>query len=204
MGESVKKIFDKFNGRNPEMIGRYRKNSVMILLIELDGELNIVFEKRALTLNSQPGDISLPGGAIEEEESPKEAAIRETMEELNIAEDMIRDIGNMDYFISPYNSIIYSFVGELKQKVDYPNMDEVHHVFYVPLKYFVENEPEEYQMELVPEFNYDFPFDLIHGGKNYKFKKRTQIQYFYRYKDYVIWGFTALIIKRFIEIIKME
>lgn len=200
----MKKIFNKFSERKPEMIGRYRKSSVMILLIELEGELNIVFEKRALTLNSQPGDISLPGGAIEEDESPKEAAIRETMEELNIDEEMITYIGTMDYFISAYNSIIYSFIGELKQKVKYPNRDEVDHIFYVPLKYFMENEPEEYRMELVPEFKYDFPFDLIHGGKNYKFKKRTQIQYFYKYKDYVIWGFTALIIKRFIEIIKME
>lgn len=200
----MKKIFDKFNERKPEMIGRYRKSSVMILLINLDGELNIVFEKRALTLNSQPGDISLPGGAIEEGESPKEAAIREAMEELNIDKKSIKQVGTMDYFISAYNSIIYSFVGELTQKIRQPNLDEVDHIFYVPLKFFIDNEPKEYWMELVPEFRYDFPFDLIHGGKNYNFSKRKQIQYFYRYNDYVIWGFTALIIKRFIEIIKME
>ncbi|GAA0179219.1 CoA pyrophosphatase [Clostridium sediminicola] len=200
----MKKIFDKFNERKPKMIGRYRKSSVMILLINLDGELNIVFEKRALTLNSQPGDISLPGGAIEEGESPKAAAIREAMEELNIDKKSIKQVGTMDYFISAYNSIIYSFVGELTQKIRQPNLDEVDHIFYVPLKFFMDNEPKEYWMELVPEFRYDFPFDLIHGGKNYNFSKRKQIQYFYRYNDYVIWGFTALIIKRFIEIIKME
>lgn len=200
----MKNIINKFNNRKPNMIGSYRKSSVMILLIELDGETNIVFEKRALNLRSQPGDISLPGGAIETDEMPKEAAIRETMEELNVTDNSIKYIGPMDYFISPYNNIIYSFVGELKERVKYPNSDEVDHVFYVPLSFFLQNAPEEYKMDLVPEFIHDFPFDLIEGGKNYKFKKRSQIQYFYRYEGYVIWGFTALIIKRFIEIIKMK
>ena len=128
----------------------------------------------------------------------------ETMEELNISNDSINIIGAMDYFVTPYNSIIYTYVGQLKEIVDNPNKDEVDHVFYVPLSFFMENHPEEYEMQLVPEFMEDFPFHLIQGGKNYKFKKRSQIQYFYKYKDYVIWGFTALIIKRFIEIMKTE
>lgn len=197
--EKVKKIFA---GRKAKPIGEYKKSAVMILLIEEEGETYIIFEKRALTLKRQPGDISLPGGIIEENETPMEAAIRETEEELNVNGEDIELIGPMDYFISPYRTIMYPFVAELHTHYFEPNKEEVDHVFKVPLKYFLENEPMCYEVEIGPSLKEDFPFDLIEGGKNYKFGKVKIDQYFYLYGDYVIWGFTALIIKKFVESIK--
>lgn len=41
--------------------------SVMIPLIKRDGEIHLIFEERAFTLRNQPGEISFPGGRIEEE-----------------------------------------------------------------------------------------------------------------------------------------
>ncbi|WMJ80874.1 CoA pyrophosphatase [Clostridium sp. MB40-C1] len=197
--EKIKKIFSDRVGKP---IGKYRKSAVMILLSEEKGEYYILFEKRALTLKSQPGDISLPGGAIEEKETPQEAAIRECMEELNIKKEQIDIIGPMDYFISPYNTIIYPFVGEVKTDKINPNKDEVDHVFKVPLRYFMENQPDCHIMDIKPKLKQDFPFELIEGGRDYKFSSGKINQYFYLYNDYVIWGFTARIIKSFIDIIK--
>jgi 8-oxo-dGTP pyrophosphatase MutT (NUDIX family) len=198
----MEEINKKFKNRIASSITKFRQSAVMILLVEEEGEVYILFEKRALNLRSQPGDISLPGGAIEEGETPREAAIRETEEELNISRKDIEFIGDMDYFISPYNTIIYPFVGELKNGVNInPSKDEVDHVFKVPLKFFKENEPLCHDVELSPQFQDDYPFHLIHGGKDYKFIKRKYHQYFYLYEDYVIWGFTAQVIKRFLEII---
>ncbi|QGU95725.1 NUDIX domain-containing protein [Clostridium bovifaecis] len=196
--ENIEKIF-KDRKSNP--IGKFHKSAVMILLLEENNELYVLFEKRALNLRKQPGDISFPGGAIEEGESPREAAIRETEEELNINREDIEVIGEMDYFISPYNSVMFPFVGKLKTKDINPSEDEVDHVFKVPLKFFLENEPIVHEVELRSHLGENFPFHFIHGGKDYKFMTRKYNQYFYVFGDYVIWGFTAQVVKRFIEIL---
>ncbi|KEI04620.1 CoA pyrophosphatase [Clostridium botulinum] len=195
-------IISVFKNRKGESIEKFRKSSVMILLIEEEGEIYLVFEKRALSLRKQPGDVSLSGGAIEDGETPKDAAIRETFEELNINKEDFEFIGEMDYLITPFNSIIYTFVGKITTDVIYPNKNEVDHIFKVPLKFFIENKPQKYEGMIKQHYKDDFPFNLINGGKNYKFSSKTYYQYFYKYNEYVIWGFTAMIIKRFIEIIK--
>lgn len=197
----MKNIEKIFKDRESNPIGKFYKSAVMILLLEEEGELYLVLEKRSLNLRKQPGDVSFPGGTIEEGESPREAAVRETEEELNIDRKDIEVIGEMDYFISPYNSMMFPFIGKLKTNKINPSKDEVDHVFKVPLKFFLENEPITHEMEVRPYFKKDFPFHLIHGGKDYKFITRKYNQYFYVFGEYVIWGFTAQIIKSFVEII---
>lgn len=198
----IKEISGIFNGRKGKLIGKYKKSAVMILLQENQGEQNIIFEVRSLNLRHQPGDICLPGGKIEEDESPLQAAVRETMEELNLKDDDIEVLGEMDYFVSPYGSIMYPFVAVLKNKNIVPNLQEVDHVFSVPIKYLLTTEPTHYQMSIGPSSTEDFPFHLIRGGRDYNFSKGKIDQYFYKYENYVIWGFTARIVKAFIDILK--
>ncbi|MCD3245147.1 CoA pyrophosphatase [Clostridium botulinum C] len=194
-------IRSMFKDRKGKSIEKFRKSSVMILLTEEKGESYLVFEKRALSLRKHPGDVSLPGGGIEEGETPKDAAIRETFEELNINKENFQFIGEMDYLITPFNSIIYAFVGRITTNLIYPNKNEVDHIFKVPLKFFLENKPKKYEGIIKQHYKEDFPFNLINGGKDYKFSSKTYYQYFYKYNEYIIWGFTAMIIKRFIDII---
>lgn len=199
MIEVVKKIFQ---GRKPDMIGHFRKSAVMLLLTEENGETYLIFEVRALSLRSQPGDIALPGGKIEVGETPKEAAFRETIEELNVSCDDLEYIGSMDYLISPYYSIMYPFVAKLKECKFEPNASEVDHIIKIPLSFFMETEPLLYELPVEPVLKEDFPYHLIRGGRNYKFSKGKMNEYFYQYNQYVIWGFTASIVKRFTDIVK--
>lgn len=199
MMNNLKEIF---GNRHSKAIGEFSKSAVMILLVDDEEELSIVFEVRAHKLRSQPGDVCLPGGKVELDENPREASIRETMEELNLERDQIEIIGDMDYYISPYGNIMYAFVGKLKYGEIDPNKDEVHSIFKVPLKLFLENEPLLYKMEIGPVNQEGFPFHLINGGKDYAFRKGYLDEYFYEYKNYVIWGFTAQIIKSFIDVLK--
>ena len=61
------------------------RSSILIPLIQVDEEWHILFEVRSFTMRKQPGDISFPGGRIDStDETPLEAAIRETHEELGI------------------------------------------------------------------------------------------------------------------------
>lgn len=198
----IKNIEQIFNNRRSKAIGEFNESAVMILLVEEEGELSIVFEVRALKLRSQPGDVCLPGGKVEEDEEPRETSIRETMEELILKRDQIEVIGDMDYYISPYGNRMYAFVGMLKYGEINPNQDEVHHIFKVPLKFFLEQEPLLYKMEIGPVNQEGFPFHLINGGKDYNFRKGYLDEYFYEYNGYIIWGFTAQIIKSFIEVLQ--
>lgn len=196
---NIKKVFLE---RTPSIIGKFRKSAVMILLEKCQEEIYIIFEVRAKTLRHQPGDICLPGGKMEENETSEETAVRETLEELNLVREDVEYIGPMDYFISPYGSIMYPHIALLKKKDIKPNPSEVDHIFKVPLTYFMEVKPKCYPMNIGPRFMEDFPFHLIKKGKDYNFSNGTLNQFFYEYNQYVIWGFTALIIKSFMDILK--
>lgn len=199
----INDIKNIFKNRESGVLGKYERSSVVLFLCEdSKKELHVIFEVRALHLQKQPGDISLPGGRIEKNETPEQAAIRESIEELNVGLEDISIVGAMDYYVTPYNRIMYPFVGLIKNIDIKPNKDEVNHVFKVPLNFFMENEPKCYEVNIVSELPENFPYHLIIGGKNYNFNKGNLKQYFYQYNGYVIWGFTALIVKSFIDELK--
>lgn len=190
----------KLSDRKPKMIGNIKKSAVMIFLTDED-KPQILFEVRALTLRQQPGDVCLPGGKMEENESPKQAAIRESIEELNLHREDFKVLGQMDYVVTPYNYIIYPFVALLKNRDIRENKGEVDHTFKVPLSFFENTIPQAHYIDVIQKPRENFPFHLIANGENYKFREGSIPEYFYIYENHVIWGYTALIIKSFIEII---
>lgn len=196
------KIINIFGERKGELIGNYKKNAVMIFLMEKDKELEVIFEVRAAHLRHQPGDICLPGGKIEKGELPIDTACRESMEELKIKRDSFSVIGEMDYLVTPYNFIIYPYISTIKSQDITPSSDEVERILKVPLRYFMENEPNLHEVDIIQNPKEDFPYSLINKGKDYKWKTGVFPEYFYEYEGSVIWGFTALIMKRFTDIIK--
>lgn len=198
------KIKRRLKKTEPKPIDVAHKFSVFIPLIKVDGKIHLLYEKRAISLRNQPGEISFPGGRIEVGESPREAAIRETCEELLLKKNEIEIYSESDYLINPYSAIIYSFIGEIKKDFDKikPSKDEVDEAFLVPLDFFFENKPKAYLNRLAYERAADFPYDLIPNGKNYKFKSGQEETLFYQYEDKIIWGFTAKITKNFIDKIK--
>lgn len=198
---NLSKIKAKVQGRKPLPVDVKNRFSVMIPLIKRDGEIHLLFEKRAFTLRNQPGEISFPGGRIEKGESPREAAVRETAEELLISEREIEIYSEGDFVVNPYAAIIYTFVGEIKKDFDKisPSEDEVEKVFTVPLSYFLKTKPKSYKINLRVERNKEFPYHLIPNGVNYKFKRGREEVLFYEYEDEIIWGFTAKMARRFVE-----
>ena len=80
--------------------------------------------------------------------------------------------------------------------------DEVSEVFTVPVEFFMNEEPEIYEVssQIMPDE--DFPYHLIQGGRNYKWRRTKVIEMFYRYESHIIWGMTARIINAFIESLK--
>jgi 8-oxo-dGTP pyrophosphatase MutT (NUDIX family) len=198
----TKSIKTLLQNRVPTEIGSYKRSSVMILLYEENDEIYLILEKRALNLRHQPGDICLPGGKIEEGESPIEAAVRETVEELGIDKEDLEVYSAVDYLITPFSVIMYPFVAKIKELKDTYSKDEVDSLIKIPLKFLLENEPIYHEGELIVDRGEDFPYDLIRGGEGYKFSKCMYPTYFYVWEDEVVWGHTARIIYEFIKILK--
>lgn len=198
-------IANKLKNRIPKSMENMAKFAVLIPLIEVDGRWEVIFELRSKDLKTQPGEVSFPGGRMELGESFEETAIRETMEELNLREENIEILGELDYLISYANLEIHCFLGTISGvNVDniVPNPEEVDHIFTVPLEYFLKVEPKGYYMDLKNVYNDEFPYNLIPGGKDYKFRRARRTIYFYEYNDYIIWGYTASMIKHLTEILK--
>lgn len=189
----------------PEPTPAFHEFAVLIPLFEHHGELCILFEVRSRTLNSQPGEICLPGGRLEHNEAPEATAVRETCEELGICSERIVLLGSARPLITPFRYALHPFVGFLKD-FTFPddliiNPDEVETVFSVPLSWFLANEPDEYCIQSHFDFPEDFPYHLIQNGRGYAWKTAAYPVHFYRYGETVIWGMTAKIIKDFCEMI---
>ena len=170
-----------------------RVSSVIIPIVMKDDEPHVLFEVRSSSIPEQPGDICFPGGMIEEGESPKEAALRECIEELCIDEKQCQILGPSLIFHAPSMSV-FPFIAEIKDYKGTFSEYESSEVFMVPLSFFKENEPERYALEWQRKASDDFPYERIVGGKNYKWRRQIQSEMFYSYQGRSIWGITAKII----------
>ena len=176
--------------------------AVLIPLIELPDGLHVVFEVRGQNV-SQPGDVSFPGGHVEQGESFQQAAIRETCEELGISEDYITVLGPCDMLYTSSGCEVRSFAGVLSTNCSLNDFDhdEVAEVFTVPLEFFLHTEAATYQVELRESPVEPFPYHLIAGGRNYQWHHSTRTILFYQFEDRIIWGLTADLVHRFASII---
>ncbi|MBU8905553.1 NUDIX hydrolase [Desertibacillus haloalkaliphilus] len=203
---SVESIKNQLQGRKAKILGHenFLKSAVMIPLIERNGEINLLFEVRSHQLRRQPGEICFPGGKVDESDKDEEhTAIRELCEELGLPANQINTVASLDYVVTPFDSLIYPFVGEIApHAVISHNPLEVDEVFYVPLDYFLEAKPQRFDINLKVEPEKNFPYHLIPNGKNYNWRVGAIPEYFYEYNDYVIWGLTARILHHFLELIR--
>ena len=131
---------------------RYLNAAVLIPLVDEQGEFSFLFQKRAADIR-QGGEISFPGGQFEPGRDPdcREAALRETTEELGIDRDKIEIQGRLDTFISPRGITIDSFLAilDIKGIADLsPDSSEVEDLFLVPVAWFARNPPREYRLDL--------------------------------------------------------
>ncbi|MBP1155363.1 MULTISPECIES: CoA pyrophosphatase [unclassified Paenibacillus] len=201
----MRQIYEALQSRKSELMGHqhFFKYAVMVPLVEINGELNVLFEERAHHLNRQPGEICFPGGKIDEDDADEmAAAVRETCEELGLDQQAIELLGPLDYMITSFH-IVYPFAARIS---DYdqirPNPDEVASVFGVPLEYLRSSTPELHYVDLSVSPRDDFPYDRIPNGRNYKWGRGTVPEFFYYYEGRVIWGLTARILNHFLEVTK--
>ena len=180
-----------------------KESVVFIPLIQQHDRYVLLYEVRSYALRHQPGDVCFPGGHRDAGETRKQACIREVCEELQVDKKQIHILGNMDP-IEGRGMVIYPFIGLIEDYRDTYSTDEVDHIFKVPVDFLLKNVPQNYSVTTttIPEDH--FPFELIPGGKDYKWMSKTDNILFYLFQEEVIWGITARITHTFILSIKQN
>lgn len=154
-----------------------RFGAVLVLLHQgLAGPTFPVIE-RPHTLTNHPGQVALPGGALERSDLDLwQAALRETREELGIATNDVVAVGRLEPVpVTPSRFLIVPFVGWLDKTPRWlPNEAEVARVADIPLDAILDTAS-------VHEEERDL------RGNRY-------VVTFYRVGDTEIWGATARVL----------
>ena len=187
--------YDNTNLTLPPIIGEgdLKYSAVAIALTEND---EVIFEKRSEMIGHQPGDICLPGGGVEKDETPVQAAVRELIEELRIGREQIEVLAPSSIFVTGMQ-VIHSFLCRVTGYTGSFQEKEVSKILRVPVSFFIEARPEIHEVVWKPVTGDDFPFEKIHGGKNYGWREHKSRVRFYEYEGHVIWGITARIMEEF-------
>jgi 8-oxo-dGTP pyrophosphatase MutT (NUDIX family) len=159
----------------------YRHASVLLPLFESSpGEWQVLLTRRTEDLGHHRGQIAFPGGSIEEGETPLDAALRETEEEIGLPRDAVDVLGVFSDIWTPTGFIITPVAGLLPPEVELlPNPAEVARIFSAPLAFFARPENAETRELDVPGMG-----------------KRTV--YYYHVAGETVWGATAHILRQFL------
>ncbi|MGM0501183.1 MAG: NUDIX hydrolase [Bacillota bacterium] len=202
---------------NEQIIGKHEKyfnSAVLLPVINLDGELHLLFQQRANGIR-QANEVCFPGGKYEEEVDQNywQAAVRETGEELGIEEERIRFLSKLGTIVAPIGVTIDAFVGKIDiSSIEELNLNEneVADVFTIPLSYFKASEPEEHRVrvEIQPHyFNQQgqkvtlLPADELDLPPKYSkpWVGKEHDIYVYSTEYGIIWGITAELIVELIN-----
>ena len=148
---------------------------------------HILYTRRTDDLNSHKGQVSFPGGTIEDNDNDaRTAALREACEEIGILPEDVTILGELDSLLTVTQFQIIPFVGQIPWP--YPlelNQVEVAKVFGVPIDWLADPENLETQ--------YRQP--IVSGNE-------IPVYYFRPYEGEVIWGATARITLNLLNHIK--
>ncbi len=181
--------------------------AVILPVIDLDDGKGpqILYEVRAQKLDRQPGEVCFPGGQIESGETPLEAALRETEEELGICRSDIEIVSELVAIITRAGSQIHCFIGIVEAdafaKMNVSS-EEVAEVFTVPVEDLMRTEWEVYWNVLREIPTEDFPYDRVNSGEAYEWRDGRAPVPVFDVNGRIIWGLTGRMTREFLEVMK--
>ena len=158
-----------------------RRAAVLLPLVQARGDAALLLTKRSDAVETHKGQISFPGGVLEAGESPRDAALRETYEEIGVGSADVEVLGALGDEVTVVSGFLVTpFVGTLPYPYPFrPSPQEVRGIIEVPLRALLD--PQNFRSETWDR-----------GG-------RPVPVFFYTAGSEVIWGATARIIARFLE-----
>jgi 8-oxo-dGTP pyrophosphatase MutT (NUDIX family) len=164
----------------------YRESAVMVLLFPAEDEPTLVLTERHEYKGVHSGQVSFPGGRVEEQDADtRHTALREMQEEIGVASHEVEVIGHLtDLYIPPSRFMVYPYVGVLpREPVFYPDPVEVKTILEVPLRYLLQPHVRKHtRMKLFNNLIVDTPYFDVQGR--------------------VVWGATAMIISELLAVVE--
>ncbi|MDX1688893.1 MAG: CoA pyrophosphatase [Candidatus Promineifilaceae bacterium] len=169
------------NRRPPSRPGDPRLGAVLMLLYEKEQQMHLVLTRRRDDLQAHAGQISLPGGRQEPQETLRETALRETREEVGVPPAAITILGQLtSLYIFPSDFEVHPFVGWHDGVPAFrPQPAEVAEIIETPLAAFFD---EQTRREEMWEWR-DNPLQVP----------------FFQIGEHKVWGATAMILSDFVE-----
>lgn len=156
---------------------RLRPAAVLVPLLVGPSGVEVILTKRSSRLKHHPGQIAFPGGKVDDTDAGAvAAALRETREEIGLAEDNVEVLGTM----APHETVtgfsVTPVLGRVRAVFDArPEAGEVDEVFSVPLSHVTD--PAKFAIE------------------RRRWRGEWRHYYVVPYGPYYIWGATARILR---------
>ncbi len=157
--------------------------AVLVPIVERSEGPTVLLTKRTAHLHDHAGQISFPGGRVDPgDDGPESTALRETEEEIGLARNHIRLIGQLDTYVTRTGFEISPVVGLVTPPFDLTLDDfEVAEAFEVPLGFILDPASQQRQSRM--------------------FRGAMRHFYVFPYDDYYIWGATAGMLVNLTEVL---
>lgn len=173
---------DRNRQRPSDLPGRARVGGVLLLLYAYQQATYVVLTRRREDLKSHAGQISFPGGRIEQGETAVQAALRETEEEIGVPGSKITILGELtSIYIPPSDYEVHPFVGWVnggERPSFVPEVREVAEILEVPVNHLLNPNTREIGPIPVRGATYTVPYYNVNGHK--------------------VWGATAIMLSEFL------
>ncbi len=157
--------------------------AVLVPLFKKGDGCHLLFTKRSDQVKYHKGEISFPGGVVDEEDLELiNTALREADEEIGLKKNDVQILGILDDIMTVTQFIVTPIVGLFPYPYPFKVSEvEIAELIEVPLSPLLrENSLSEKE--------------IIRNGQR-------EIVYAYQYEKHVIWGATARILKQFLDLI---
>jgi 8-oxo-dGTP pyrophosphatase MutT (NUDIX family) len=157
-----------------------RLAAVLVPLVARETEATVLMTTRSSELRQHSGQIAFPGGKVDDGETPCEAALRETMEEVGLDPRHVEPIGYLDPYLTGTSFRILPVVALVTPPFELlVNTREVHDTFEVPLAFLMQ--PDNHQRH------------------SREWRGTTRHFYAMPWNERYIWGATAGIVRSMYE-----
>lgn len=168
----------------PPFVNATKESGVLAPLFHRDGELRVLLTRRDGQLRNHKGEVAFPGGRLDKGETPVQAALRETHEEVGLPPERVRILGSIEPLTTVISAAkITPFVGFVDGEMPLltPSPGEVDRIFDVSL--FELTHPDCYHEEIWPYADGAFPI------------------WFFDVEDDTIWGATGRMLRRLLDLV---
>jgi len=116
-----------------------RPAAVLVPIVDHPDEPTVLLTQRAQHLPQHPGQVSFPGGKIDQtDKSPLDSALREAEEEIGLDRALVQPLGYLDLYMTTLGYRIVPTVARLEPGFSLTlNTGEVDAVFEVPLSFLM-------------------------------------------------------------------